>query len=341
MAANELDDWSTKEKFVLACCVTRSGDQNWVSVSRTMRLILEACEEEKKRPAEWFSQKNFAIKYNELLNTASVAKRKVRGASSESGNVETPAEQILRKLTFERIEELDRVIKAERERYKKLKSDIHKIQSGKLDDELPRILQAMQSDENVQLEQLIKEDPTLEELSVKTTLQAASAVSSSPASQNTPSRPQRAAKETEKFKSYIEQRQKHNAKYHHNPTTTSTSTAVTSTVVSSSVSSNITTSADVSLFATTVGPSPAQVQNMTVKHDSMGSIVQPRGLLITKPEQQQQNVNVSVPSTPVRTAAAEAKEKSFLSNLLSSPASEIKAQAQHINNTLKVGFFVV
>ena len=23
------DEWTTKEKFVLACCVARSGDQNW------------------------------------------------------------------------------------------------------------------------------------------------------------------------------------------------------------------------------------------------------------------------------------------------------------------------
>ena len=31
---------------------------------------------------------------------------------------ETPAEQVLRKLTFKRIEELDQAVKAERERYK-------------------------------------------------------------------------------------------------------------------------------------------------------------------------------------------------------------------------------
>ena len=24
-----LDDWSVREKLVLACCVVRSGDQNW------------------------------------------------------------------------------------------------------------------------------------------------------------------------------------------------------------------------------------------------------------------------------------------------------------------------
>ena len=27
--AAQQDDWTTKEKFILACCVTRSGDQNW------------------------------------------------------------------------------------------------------------------------------------------------------------------------------------------------------------------------------------------------------------------------------------------------------------------------
>ena len=27
-----IDDWSVREKLVLACCVVRSGDQNWYEI---------------------------------------------------------------------------------------------------------------------------------------------------------------------------------------------------------------------------------------------------------------------------------------------------------------------
>merc|ERR1712226_967544 len=259
-AAAAAEDWATKEKFILACCVSRSGDQNWVSVSRTMKLITEACGDGEKRPPEWFSQKNCATKYNQLLNTAFATKRKVRGQNSDSINIETPAEQILRKLTFKRIEELDQAIKTERERYKKLKCDIEKIQGGLIDDQLPAIWNAIQSGQNIPLETLIKPD---EPEPPKTTQATAQPVTS----QATPSRPQRATKETEKFKSYIEQRQKHNAKYHHHTPTSAPSSTSPATPDISAAST------------TTVGPSPAQVQSMS------NTNVPAKGLLTTKTDQ--------------------------------------------------------
>ena len=45
--------------------VLRSGDQNWVSVSRQMKPFAEAL-----RPSDWFSQKNCALQYNLLLEKA-------------------------------------------------------------------------------------------------------------------------------------------------------------------------------------------------------------------------------------------------------------------------------
>jgi len=116
-----IDDWSVREKLVLACCVVRSGDQNWASVSRTIKPICEAVE---SRPSEWFSQKNCANQYSSLLEGTSTKKRK--RTSTDSGANETPMEQIIRKLSFERIDELKKAIQADRKKYKKLKSDIEK-----------------------------------------------------------------------------------------------------------------------------------------------------------------------------------------------------------------------
>lgn len=52
----------------LICCLCRG------SVSRTIKLINEVCADCEERPPDWFSQKNCAIKYNELLATASATK---------------------------------------------------------------------------------------------------------------------------------------------------------------------------------------------------------------------------------------------------------------------------
>ena len=60
-----IDTWSIKELLGLASAVLRSGDQNWVSVSRQMKPFAEAL-----RPSDWFSQKNCALQYNLLLEKA-------------------------------------------------------------------------------------------------------------------------------------------------------------------------------------------------------------------------------------------------------------------------------
>jgi len=353
------DEWTTKEKFVLACCVARSGDQNWVSVSRTIKLILESGGEAVQRPVEWFSQKSCATRYNALLNTASISKRKSRGGS-ETINIETPAEQILRKLTFERHEELDKSIKADREKYRKLKSDIEKLKNGKLDDQLPRIWNAIQSGQS--LETLIQEAPqdvtpcTIAASNLTTTSKATVGVpATTPASvtasaSHTPARPQRAPKETAKFKIYNEQRQKQAAKYqqHHTSTTHESTDTVPTVTAISNASDTLKTSTD-SVFTkgllTTatqnkIGPSPAQVQNMNtdMRHGRLDSTINtsssnciqasPRGLLITKPDMPPLH-------SPILRKAPDIKETPVLTNLLSTPAIEIKAQANQINETLK------
>ncbi|XP_018111569.1 bromodomain-containing protein 8 isoform X2 [Xenopus laevis] len=122
------EPWSIREKLCLASSVMRSGDQNWVSVSRAIKPFAES-----GRPPDWFSQKHCASQYSELLETTETPKRK-RGERGEV--VETVEDVIVRKLTAERIEELKKIIKETQEKYRKLKKEAELIQSGHLDSKL-------------------------------------------------------------------------------------------------------------------------------------------------------------------------------------------------------------
>ncbi|XP_055539588.1 bromodomain-containing protein 8 [Wyeomyia smithii] len=126
-----LDKWSTKEKLCLASAVACSGDQNWMSVSRSLKMLCGA-----NRPVDWFSQKSCAAQYGKLLENVETPKRKKRTASERDGviAVETPGESILRKLSQERIIELKKIIQDEAQQYTKVKEDIILIQSGVTDE---------------------------------------------------------------------------------------------------------------------------------------------------------------------------------------------------------------
>ncbi|XP_073241248.1 bromodomain-containing protein 8-like isoform X3 [Porites lutea] len=130
------DEWTIREKLTLASSVVRSGDQNWVSVSRTIKPILETGCCAKQRPPDFFSQKNCASHYSEMLEKVNTPKRK---RTTEGGGTETPGDQIVRKLTFERIEELKKSIRNDQLTYKKLKDRIEDIRGGKLDHQLPAL----------------------------------------------------------------------------------------------------------------------------------------------------------------------------------------------------------
>ncbi|XP_057205350.1 bromodomain-containing protein 8 isoform X4 [Triplophysa rosa] len=122
------EPWSIREKLCLASSVMRSGDQNWVSVSRAIKPFSEP-----RRPPDWFSQKHCASQYSELLETTEAPKRK-RGEKGEV--VETIEDVIVRRLTAERIEELKRLIKDTQEKYRKLKKEVDLIQTGHMDSKL-------------------------------------------------------------------------------------------------------------------------------------------------------------------------------------------------------------
>ncbi|KAJ8405441.1 hypothetical protein AAFF_G00319140 [Aldrovandia affinis] len=125
------EPWSVREKLCLASSVMRSGDQNWVSVSRAIKPFSEP-----GRPPDWFSQKHCASQYSELLETTEAPKRK-RGEKGEV--VETVEDVIVRRLTAERIEELKRLLRDTQEKYRKLKKEAEFIQAGHLDTKLEEL----------------------------------------------------------------------------------------------------------------------------------------------------------------------------------------------------------
>ncbi|KAL0993958.1 hypothetical protein UPYG_G00116080 [Umbra pygmaea] len=125
------EPWSVREKLCLATSVMKSGDQNWVSVSRAIKPFAEP-----GRPPDWFSQKHCASQYSELLENTETPKRK-RGEKGEV--VETVEDVIVRRLTAERIEELKRLIKDTQEKHRKLKKEAELIQAGHLDPKLEEL----------------------------------------------------------------------------------------------------------------------------------------------------------------------------------------------------------
>ncbi|XP_017275285.1 bromodomain-containing protein 8 isoform X2 [Kryptolebias marmoratus] len=122
------EPWSVREKLCLASSVLRSGDQNWVSVSRAIKPFSES-----GRPPDWFSQKHCASQYSELLEATEAPKRK-RGEKGEV--VETIEDVIVRRLTTERIEELKKLLRDTQEQYRKLKKEVDLIQAGHMDPQL-------------------------------------------------------------------------------------------------------------------------------------------------------------------------------------------------------------
>ncbi|XP_020485357.1 bromodomain-containing protein 8 isoform X2 [Labrus bergylta] len=125
------EPWSVREKLCLASSVMRSGDQNWVSVSRAIKPFSEP-----GRPPDWFSQKHCASQYSELLEATEAPKRK-RGEKGEV--VETIEDVIVRRLTAERIEELKKLLRDTQEQYRKLKKEVDLIQTGHMDSQLKEL----------------------------------------------------------------------------------------------------------------------------------------------------------------------------------------------------------
>ncbi|XP_077962853.1 bromodomain-containing protein 8 isoform X2 [Gasterosteus aculeatus] len=125
------EPWSVREKLCLATSVMKSGDKNWVSVSRAIKPFAEP-----GRPPDWFSHKHCASKYSELLETAEAPKQKC-GAGGEV--VETAKDVMVRRLTADRVDALRELIKETQEKHRKLKREAELIQAGRLDSKLEEL----------------------------------------------------------------------------------------------------------------------------------------------------------------------------------------------------------
>lgn len=139
MSRIPLDAWSKREQLCLASAVSCSGDQNWITVSRTLKSV---CGNGNTRPADWYSQKNCAVQYGHLLETVETTKRKKRTNESSAGfsspatvAVETPTEILLRRLTEERLLEIKTQMRRDQELYSKVQREIESLQSDMMSEE--------------------------------------------------------------------------------------------------------------------------------------------------------------------------------------------------------------
>uniref|UniRef100_A0A1I8M287 Bromo domain-containing protein n=1 Tax=Musca domestica TaxID=7370 RepID=A0A1I8M287_MUSDO len=159
-----LDKWSTREQLALASAVLSSGDQNWMSVSRTLKVLCGGNSKDnlQSRPGDWFSQKNCAVQYGHLLEDVETPKRKKRTSESSlssSPPVEAPTEAIVRRLTEERMQEIKLELRRQQEEYASIVAEIKALKTGRLGDE--EILQ-MWSDIEKEQEMLRIEEMKME-----------------------------------------------------------------------------------------------------------------------------------------------------------------------------------
>ncbi|CAD6994523.1 bromodomain-containing protein 8 isoform X1 [Ceratitis capitata] len=157
-----LDKWTTREQLCLASAVSCSGDQNWMTVSRTLKLVCG--NGTTNRPADWYSQKNCAVQYGHLLENVETPKRKKRTSESASGIsspavVETPTDLVLRRLNEERVQEIKAEIRRGQEEFALIYKDLKALQSGTLsENELREMLG------NIELQQ---EQERVEEMKIE------------------------------------------------------------------------------------------------------------------------------------------------------------------------------
>ncbi|VDI32080.1 Hypothetical predicted protein, partial [Mytilus galloprovincialis] len=121
-----------------------------VSVSRAIKPFGE-----NSRSPEWFSQRNCALQYTDLLEKIETPKRK-RG---DKGEAENPQSQIIRQLAVDRAEELKKHVVEYQQRYKKLKRDLESIKTGQWDDTLPEIWEQIQKEKIAKEEALMEKKP--------------------------------------------------------------------------------------------------------------------------------------------------------------------------------------
>ncbi|XP_054718611.1 bromodomain-containing protein 8-like [Uloborus diversus] len=129
------DKWSTNELLYLASAVGRSGDKNWVSVSRSIKLFSDL-----KRPSDWYIPKNCALQYTKLLKGVEDYKKK----SLPRTERETSEELLLKNLTDKRLLELSWLNQQMKSTASSLKTYMDMLENGELDDNLDDMMKQIE-----------------------------------------------------------------------------------------------------------------------------------------------------------------------------------------------------
>ncbi|VDP08003.1 unnamed protein product [Soboliphyme baturini] len=98
MDEEEMKKWNIRDQLLLASCVQKYGENNWLSVSKQMRAFGTL-----KENPEFYSQKKCARLYSSLVDMLNTPRRK---RTDVTGSIESPATQLANRLTAKRIEEL-------------------------------------------------------------------------------------------------------------------------------------------------------------------------------------------------------------------------------------------
>ncbi|TMW40507.1 hypothetical protein DOY81_014415 [Sarcophaga bullata] len=168
-----LDKWSVREQLCLASAVACSGDQNWMTVSRTLKIVCGNTKDAlQSRPVDWFSQKNCAVQYGHLLEEVETTKRKKRtsesSVSSSPSAVDPPTEAVLRRLTEDRMQEIKLELRREQEEYAKIYAEIKSIQSGHVsDDQLLQMWKELEKEQEMQRIEEMKLENQMRERELK------------------------------------------------------------------------------------------------------------------------------------------------------------------------------
>ncbi|XP_071948670.1 uncharacterized protein [Antedon mediterranea] len=131
----------------------RSGDQNWASVSRFMKPFTEP-----DKPADWFSQKNCALQYTDMMDNPDFPKRK---RSTDKADGDSSEMLVVKKLTHERVDELKKQIKSDQLRYKTLRREIDQLKAGQLDEEVRAMWNEMKMKDQEALKDTVTPEPTV------------------------------------------------------------------------------------------------------------------------------------------------------------------------------------
>ncbi|XP_011186033.1 bromodomain-containing protein 8 [Zeugodacus cucurbitae] len=132
-----VDKWTIREQLCLASAVSCSGDQNWVSVSRSLKHLCG--DGTVMRPIDWFSEKNCAVQYGVLvenLETPECKKLSYDSSSRVSPPVaEDTSSELIRRLNEERQQELKAEMRKEQEEFAQIFKELKALQSGILNEE--------------------------------------------------------------------------------------------------------------------------------------------------------------------------------------------------------------